>query len=409
MEERGLIHRNRNRAKASLSYYICIAYVVSILLFNLSNHFIPHVLFLLWIVSVVVFDGKSLDFILSKKYYLALYIFLLYYFLSSLFAFPFGTCVNRVYTTVELISPFIMYELYRSYDIKKKRVLCFVFIGVYAINFYQMLTTINYSAVAGLRQHEDEEGFLNTGFHFIYSLTLVLTLLIYVIRMNYRDSKRLLLVVLAIWLLSIILIVFKSLYTTAILLMGIGAVIALFYGRKHWKRRLIIASVVLAALFVYVTPYLERNLLSADSEYAILTYRFEEISSVLSGGDMNSEGSGGARFNRTLNSLNTFISHPLFGVNHKTNDVTLFEGNVIGNHAEWVDSLAKYGIFALLLFYFLVKSAKQVSSNRGVSVVFILFIVIGFLNQVLFCVQNTVCFFIIPMFYDVLISKRAQQ
>lgn len=347
-------------------------------------------------------DSRQLKAILSRKYYIAFYIFLLYYFISSLLAFPIGTCINRVYTTIEVVSPFIMYELYANNDKKRKSVLLFVFIAVYVVNFYQMLTTINYSAIAGLRQHEDEEGYLNTGFNFIYSLTLLLTLLVYVVRRNIQNKNinGPVFIAVIIWLLSIVLIVFKSLYTTAIFLMGIGAVIAIFYGRKHWKRKLVIVGAICALMFVYVAPFLEKHLLASDPDYAIISYRIDEISSVLSGGDMDSEASGGARFNRTILSLKTFITHPLFGVNHQTANREIFDAVLIGNHAEWVDSLAEYGVFAFLLFYFLIKSGRMVSDGRGVTVVFILYIIIGFLNPVLYCVQNTICFFIIPMMYD---------
>ncbi len=395
----------KKTSKSSPSYYIALAYIVSILLFNIGNPLIPHILFLVWLVSAFIFDNKVFTSIISRKYYMAFYVFLLYYFVSSLLAFSPGTCVNRVYTFIEVISPFIMYEMYAKYDKQKKVLLCIVFLAVYAINFYQMLTTINYSAIAGLRQHENEEGYLNTGFNFIYSLTLVLTMLLYALRRLFKQEKGVLIVAIIIWALSIILIVFKSLYTTAILLMAIGAVLAVFYGRRHWKRKLLIAGVVVSILFVYVVPFLEKQLLSMDSEYALISYRLDDISNAMQGGDMDDESSMGARFNRSVLSVKTFFAYPLFGVNHLTANRDIFDAVLIGNHAEWVDSMAGYGIFAFLLFFFLIQSTKRVAQKRGVTVVFILYVIIGFLNPVLYCVQNTICFFIIPMIYDLLLPQ----
>ena len=395
-------------SQSSFSYYVALAYIVSILLFNIGNPLIPHILFLVWLISAFLFDNKAFTTIISRKHYIAFYVFLLYYFASSLLAFSPGTCVNRVYTFIEIISPFIMYEMYGRYDKQKKILLCVVFLLVYSINFYQMLTTINYSAIAGLRQHEDEEGFLNTGFNFIYSLTLVLTLLLYALRRLFKQEKGVLIVAVIIWGLSIILIVFKSLYTTAILLMAIGAVLALFYGRRHWKRKLLIAGLVISVLFVYVVPFLEKQLLSMDSEYALITYRLDDISNAMTGGNMDDESSMGARFNRSILSLKTFFAYPLFGVNHLTANRDIFDAVLIGNHAEWVDSMAEFGIFAFFLFFFLIKSAKRVTQNRGLTVVFILYVIIGLLNPVLYCVQNTICFFIIPMIYDLLLPQDSK-
>ena len=398
---------NAIKKKTSPSFYVSVVYVVSILLFNISNPLIPHIIFLIWLAITIVCDGRQLGSILSRKYYLAFYCFLLYYFASSLSAFSPGTCVNRVYTYLELVSPFIMYELYSGYDKKTKRILVLVFLAIYAVNFYQMLTTINYSAIAGLRQHEDEEGYLNTGFNFIYSLSLVLTLLLYVFRKRSFKDERLLVTLLIVWTLSIIFIVFKSLYTTAIMLMGVGAVLAFFYGRKNWKSKLLVVGVVLILLFIYLVPYVEKQLLSIDSEYALITYRLNEISSSLSGEGIDADASGGARLNRTLVSLNTFLHYPLFGVNHLTANREIFDGVLIGNHAEWVDSMAEYGVFSFLLFFFLIKSAKRVARNRGLNAVFLLYVIIGFLNPVMYCVQNTICFFIIPIFHDCLIPSES--
>lgn len=399
-----------HRKESSPSFYIALIYIVSLLLFNISNHLIPHILFLVWIVSAFLFDSKALLSILSRKYYMALYVFLLYYFVSSLLAFSPGTCVNRVYTYFELISPFIMYELYSKYDDKKKVLLCVVFLVVFVLNFYQMMTTINYSAIAGLRQHEDEEGFLNTGFHFVYSLTLVFCLIVYIIRQKLKkgDNNVFLMAGLFIWLMFIALIVFKSLFTTAILLMLVGAVLAFFYGRKHWKRKILITGVVASFLFIYGVPFVEKQLLQMDSEYAIITSRLDDISNAMQGGDMDDDSSMGARFNRSILSLKTFFSYPLFGVNHLTANRDIFDAVLIGNHAEWVDSMAEYGIFAFLLFFFFIKSAKLVARKRGVTVVFILYVIIGFLNPVLYCVQNTICFFIIPMIYDLLLPQDSK-
>ena len=403
-----IVYENKAiKRRTSPSFYISIVYVISILLFNISNPLIPHVIFLIWLVSTIVFDGRKMGTILSRKYFIAFYVFLLYYFASSLLAFSPGTCVNRVYTYIELVSPFIMYELYSGYDIKAKRLLIFVFLAIYAVNFYQMLTTINYSAIAGLRQHEDEEGYLNTGFNYIYSLSLVLTLLLYAFRKRSFNNERLLVFFLIVWSLSIVFIVFKSLYTTAIMLMGVGAVLAFFYGRKNWKGKLFISGVVLILLFLYLVPYVEKQLLSIDSEYALITYRLDEISSSLTGAGIDADASGGARLNRTLTSLNTFIHYPLFGVNHLTANREIFDGVLIGNHAEWVDSMAEYGLFSFLLFFFLIKSARKVSRQRGLNAVFLLYVIIGFLNPVLYCVQNTICFFIIPVIYDYLIPSES--
>lgn len=402
--------RNTVGSDASPSYYISVAYIVSILLFNMTNYLIPHYLFLIWIISAFVFDNKKFLSIISRKYYIAFYVFLIYYFSSSLFAYPIGTCINRLFTTIELISPFIMYELYADYDVKKKYWLSLAFIVVFGMNFYQMMTTINYSAIAGLRQHEDDEGFINLGFRYIYSLTFVSCLLFYVLikKMREHTFKSLYSLFMIIWLLLVVTIIFKSLFTTAIFMVLIGAVLAFYYGKKNWKWRIIVLGISSAIVFTLVVPFIGKQLSLIDEDYQLISTRLDEISVALSGGNIDEESSSGARFNRTIVSLKTFLTHPLFGVNHKTTDSSAYDGStmIVGNHAEWVDSLAEYGLFALCLFYFLIQSSKRITKRCEVNVVFILYVIIGFLNPLLYCVQNSVCFYVVPMLYDVLMTSR---
>ncbi len=391
----------------SLSYYISILFIISILIFNI-NYLIPHYIFFMWLVSVLFFDSKRFLSILRRRYFLAFLCFLIYYFISSLNAFSLQTCFNRVFTMLELLSPFVMYELYGMYDDKKKKLLCIVFLVMFVINSYQMMQTINISVVEGLKQHFGDEGYLNTAFHYIYGLTLVFCLLIYVIRKRHtikQNNNGTVLAFSIIWLSLIGFVVIQSMNTTAILLLGIGTLLAYLYKKKNWIIKLSIMSVILIVIFNNVVPYFHNQMLSTGTDYATISYRLEDISNFMTKGSIDDATSFGSRFYRSINSLNTFAQHPLFGVNHMTNNRTLFEGDVIGNHAEWVDSLAQYGFFALLLFYVLIQSAKNVAANRNLKVVFLLYIMIGFFNPVLYCIQNSICFYIIPFFYDLLLPS----
>ncbi len=118
-------------------------------------------------------------------------------------------------------------------------------------------------------------------------------------------------------------------------------------------------------------------------------------------------GSFDARLELTMRSVNTFLSSPLsflFGVgDHRSNNL------IIGNHSLWIDSLARYGILgSSLLFYTIYKMInatrrafeKDGFFYREITVLFLLFVIRGFLGTVIEPSIGAVLFVVIPLIFD---------
>ena len=107
----------------------------------------------------------------------------------------------------------------------------------------------------------------------------------------------------------------------------------------------------------------------------------------------------GSRSDMTWESLETFITDPLTGVMYKT---TSFDDEVkygVGRHAEWQDNLAKYGIWATFLFAFIYLSLKRYYNFFRVRNWQWVFLVLGFLNPVLFFWMTLITFCYVPLLY----------
>lgn len=389
-------------SRISPSFFVALVYIIVLLLhIRLFNNAL-HAIFLIWLISVLVFDGKKLSKIISLRYYISIYIFIIYFFVSSMFAFSPSTCLHRVFTSVELISPFIMYELYRDYRKKWKWAVFLIFVVIFVVYTRTVMVVSMSSSIAGIRQHVGDDDFIIGGFNFIYYCVLLFATLILILKRRHLKSSSERIVVI-IWMITIVLTVVRSMYTTAFLLLFFGVLISILYGKKHWKRKMLVGVGVIMAVGVFFIPFVERFLLSINTNYSVVTVRLQDVHQGISGELVDTGDSSLLnRIKRFITSLETFFTYPIFGVNHLTADEAVFDNLLIGNHSEWVDSMAQYGVFSFFLFYFLIKSAQRVSNGRDLNAVFVLFIVMGFFNQCLIHDQTMVCFFVIPIIYDIL-------
>jgi magnesium-transporting ATPase (P-type) len=123
---------------------------------------------------------------------------------------------------------------------------------------------------------------------------------------------------------------------------------------------------------------------------------------------LSESGSLSARIGLAETSLKTFLSSPvnmLIGIGDHTQS---FGGSLrksgIGNHSEFIDVLARYGIVGVIIFYNILRqyyyNLKKISHdhqiNKYLRVIFLIFILYGFLNNVFQPVVQVYVFIILP-------------
>lgn len=404
MNNLALYYSKKLTAGVALSMMLCCLFCVLSLAFNIgvfANPILPHLVFLLWIITICLVSPESVYRIVSRKYYALLYIFLIYYFLASLAAFSFQTSLNRVFTTLELFSPLMMYELYSEYDNRVKRWIIITLTAIIMINCYQMYQTLDLS-VLGLKQHIDEDGFLSGAFHRIYSFAIMSGVFIHLIRSEHANKIQK--IILSAALLICVYFVLRSLFATAMFLMFFSVLLGFVYGRKRWFARYVVWAVLIVAFSFSFLPIILSYVAKINPDSTALVVRVEEVFNLMQG-ISDSDNSSAARFQRTLNSLTTFLNYPIFGVTHLTANWESVEGNMVGNHAEWVDTMALYGLFSFVLFTFMWKNAKYVFRNTDMGIIFITYIILGFVNPCLFLNQTIILFFYMPMVIDYIKNK----
>lgn len=219
-------------------------------------------------------------------------------------------------------------------------------------------------------------------------------------------------------------ILFVTLRATVVLLLGVmtlGMIMAFFEPHKinvrpyYFKMSLlliIVSSFIAVPLLIWILQ---------NTESVRLAERLEDVISFSNGkGDINSlsEGSMAQRFALAQTSLNTFFSSPLnmlIGIGDHTVSFGMdLHKSGIGNHSEFIDILARYGIIGAFVFIGILKSyyksLKSLSSDRSiikyVNIIFFVFIIYGFLNLVFSPMLEMFLFTVFPGIIKILSAKR---
>lgn len=347
------------------------------------------------------------------KGFYALIVFLLFIFVCSI-QWGITTAFGRLLTMIEICSPFLAFLMYKE-DKPKIKSFFVVFLAILAIN--EVLAFRNLSAIAetGLRETlssnagYDQEVFKN-GFAFVYSLSIVIPLFVYSLihhrRWKVEGPKH------TFWFYTLLLLivvftifVYASMFTTALIIVIVGTILAFLYGRKRWFLKSILILGVAVLLFMSFYPVLLNAIGSDNAATTLISIRIEEIYSTLSGNIREADDMSG-RSDLMLMSLNTFWENPIIGVYHKLSSFDMYRSFGIGNHSEWLDMLGLYGVFALLLFWFISGGISEQKKYTHVMLPIYLYLFIGFVNPVGSTFTNICVFMVIPFLIKYLFGEK---
>jgi hypothetical protein len=225
------------------------------------------------------------------------------------------------------------------------------------------------------------------GFTFIYTITLVLPLLAYWMKINMINRV----IGVATFVIAILCIV-SSQYTIALLMSFISVVIAFL--PKRLNRRHII-SIIVVFLIVLVSGPLIGDFflyLSNTVEGQTMSSRIAEFSQLFSGGGVDISSDTALRVALISKSWNTFFDNLLLG-----------SRDGLGEHSYLVDNLARFGIFGLIAIIVSFKQLykKYIAHYKNTEIYY--YVIACYMINLVQCYVNTyngfVCFtLILPLF-----------
>jgi hypothetical protein len=383
----------------NLEFLICIliiAWILTPIISTISFYrsYTMILLFIFWILLVHKNDKNFIFINIKTNFLLILFIVIIYFYtLLSRGSQTYQRIYQYIYLII-LISFYLRYSKIKFYNFRRF-IIFFILLsfGLTSIitNYVLMSDPLYAKLISTADSNLPNIGV--GGFHFIYGL-VALTISL-VIKFRSIKQNRLLFFLL---ILLFSFTIFNTQYFTAIILFLFFLLLA-FMSDFNIKAIFVFFLFFLLIVYFDVIPIIFNFIISFVYDAAIIG-RINDILNLLSGNSLDDFSSLGNRLKDFYISLETFSINPLFGVGAYYGLDHLEYG--IGNHSQWIDDLARYGImFSSLLFIFLTKIFKSFF-NKSVKKSYlrfgvIYFILLGLFNPVFGNELNGILFLFIPL------------
>lgn len=386
----------RDSSTRVLALVFLLAYLTMQLLCILPNDNKRQLVFIIWLVLAYMSYTPIIKKVLKMRGTGYLYSFTIFVGIIMLLGHSVVYAISSMVVMMELFSPLLMFRILRTETKTVQRFVFLVVSVIFTVNLVVFTTYINNSVTDyGLRDIEHFMEYKNS-FYYLYAIAILVPFIIYYLSHQEKAVKHKLLKSVVGYSVCLVLAYFviKAQFMTAIVFMVMGGVFALSYKRSKLTLTVPIAVIIVFTLFQQFSGELLR--IADENNATAVSSRIEELQHILSNDTENAEDYS-KRQDLSQSSLETFLNNPIIGVLYKYEDINEGLQHGIGNHAEWLDSLAKYGLFGFLLLLFIVKAMIAQSKVVESNIHYLLFGLLGFFNPTLGFLLTCAVFFYMPM------------
>jgi len=287
-----------------------------------------------------------------------------------------------------------------------------VLLCVYALILYSVFPGVARPTNArAFNQHYGVEGGLlfNPGYGFACAVAILAVFLLGLISNGYFDYNKKTKIKVIVSVILMVLTVYETQSTITFIILLVGIVCCYYFKKKNkiffYFKIAMLPIIVIAVLFFI--PKLGQWLIDLSYDKMIESRMYKRLFSLgnffVYGNDNADAMYAISRFTIPLESISTFLKNPLFGVAYK-HGCGYYRPYLygVGNHCEFFDALANYGIFGgtvFLAIYF--KQAKEILTScffyKNYSWIVTL-ILLGSFNPLLYFYVSFVFMFLMPTF-----------
>ena len=224
-------------------------------------------------------------------------------------------------------------------------------------------------------------GFAIGDFNLVYTGVCIVSIIVYLM-LNKRLNMQLMII-----LIISVLLVLKANYMTAIALMSVLILLSILLKiRKNYVLFMIIFIALISLLLLKLESVARFILVISELKIFsnAIKIRLIDISNFLSNRNLLNSNTLQTRLELSSISWNTFKDNFWFGV-----DYTKYNSITIGNHTQWIDNLARFGIigafiFCLQLIKWLIRIYKNTNNYLSKNTIILswsLFVLLGIINN----------------------------
>lgn len=261
---------------------------------------------------------------------------------------------KQVVHSFHMYMPMIMFIYFKSSK-RRNMLKKIVKISYYFIIFFCVYNIIFYTLFpAAARRARDYDTLIGGGYGLACGLAVLITLIIAMYIKGYLNKKHF-----SVWfpLVLMILTIVKTESTITLISCLIGIICIFYFHHKHQKTFYIkvLALPLVLSLILLLLPFFGDLLIAFTEEQmqeSRLYTRIYYLGTFLSHGTNNTYAEYFInRFSLPFQTFKTFLSSPIYGVAYKFGSGFLHpRGFGVGNHGEWTDALASYGILGGIPF-----------------------------------------------------------
>ena len=337
--------------------------------YNVSNFF-KLLIAIFWVFTTFIlhsFTGKEFGFSIVAGF--------LFYFVLQLLYSMIGVSREILFFLARFhiyLIPIALVYIYNYYNIHEIRTLWLFFMSVFALN-------VASNIIIGITQGElafrptDDTVNTNAGStSFVVGCMLFIPVLWVVVR-NSAGKILKLFSILFIVALAYYILFLNTRATALIILMVIilgFLLIELSREKQLTKRKLVFRMIIVAGLAALLMKPIIAILSNAFADNLRMLSRIEDLSFVMEQGDVEQldEGSLYTRSLLWTASISTFLSsvpHFLFGVGESVieTDVWSLLAHGVGNHSEFFDLAARYGMIGIFTYYYIIKNTYRLMNT----------------------------------------------
>lgn len=416
--EKNVIYRNKS---IGISCIIYMAYALFYMTGSNSelHNYIQFALFGLWNLFAFKEDPKSFRLAITSKPTIYLFLFLIYYFVTSIIEgeLIYTLTYVGVYLMIYTCHVQFIYYYQRSRYKEIKFIVLTSLIGwsliaIFAIAFYTINPAAARTLAADFTAYENL--YIGGGYAIAFGSAIIFT---YLTTLLFKRLGIINKILIAFVVFLLFYLIVKTESTTTLIASIIGAIVGLLYEirtniSKGLKVVIYIASI--AILVFLLNGGLVRVIyqISDSTTDELYARRFDRIGEKLLSFESGSSNENyvDERWGLVTESFNTFLENPLFGVGYKVgNKFSALEAIGVGTHSEMFDILAQFGLIGGFLFYaFFISSLKRVNKRIKNKSFLITLFIMALMNPFHYF-HGFYALFVMMPFIDILMSTKLKE